>query len=236
MLLTVLLILLGLLLLGLLLYWLLVITEGVYLGRRLVVWLYDLTADRYDNIKQYSQMTEEFFIIRPLLKLLASHPAPLILDVATGTGRVPYFLLETPTFNGKVVGLDPSQKMLAAARAKLQPYGHRAALVQQTANALPFATATFEAVTCLESLEFFPSDTVALEEMFRVLKPGGILLVTRRRGWEAKTFLGRYRSREQFEQHLLTLGLARVQTQPWQVQYDLVFARKPAEQMPDGAG
>ena len=212
--------------LGLLFYWLLIVTEGVYLGRRFVVWLYDLTAHHYDAIKQFDEGVEQFFVVRPLLRTLSHHPAPLILDVATGTGRLPLFLLETPTFNGRVIGLDASAKMLGYAARKLRPFGHRAALVQQTADALPFATNTFEAISCLESLEFFPDDVAALCEMVRVLRPGGTLLVTRRRGWEAKTFLGRYHSQEDFEGLLVSLGLNGVQTQPWQVDYDLVFAFK----------
>jgi ubiquinone/menaquinone biosynthesis C-methylase UbiE len=223
--------LLGLLLalaLGLLLYWLLVITEGVFLGRRLVVWMYDLTAHRYDGIKQFDHETESFFVIRPLLSRLASQPAPLILDVATGTGRLPLFMLEEATFNGRIIGLDASARMLTLARTKLRGYSHRASLVQQTAADLPFADNTFDAVTCLESLEFFPDDSAALQEMFRVLRPGGAIMTTRRRGWEAK-IIGRYRDREAFETHLEVLGFAGVEFQLWQVEYDLVFAHKPGK-------
>ncbi len=222
--------LLGLLLvvaLGLLLYWLLVITEGVYIGRRLVVFLYDRTAHRYDGIKQFDPETESFFVISPLISRLASRPAPLVLDVATGTGRLPLFLLEEATFNGRVIGLDASERMLALARAKLKGYRHRASLVQQTAADLPFAGNTFDAVACLESLEFFPDESAALQEMIRVLRPGGTILTTRRRGWEAKTFIGRYRDREAFETYLEVLGFAGVEFQLWQVEYDLVFAQKP---------
>jgi len=221
--------LLGLLLilaLGLLLYWLLVITEGVYLGRRLVVRLYDLTAHRYDGIKQFDPDTESFLIIRPLLARLAGRPAPLVLDVATGTGRLPLFLLEEATFNGRVIGLDASARMLAYARAKLRGYHHRASLVQQTAADLPFDDNTFDAVSCLESLEFFPSDSAALQEMHRVLRPSGTILTTRRRGWEAKTFVGRYHDRETFQMLLEKVGFDGVEFQLWQIEYDLVFAHK----------
>lgn len=209
-----------------LLYWLLVTTEGVFLGRRMVVWLYDLTAHKYDNIKQFHDEAERFFVVRPLLHRLRHQSAPLILDVATGTGRLPWYVLHWPTFNGRIYGLDASARMLSFAVAKLSPFGNRAGFVQQLASALPFPDNTFDAVTCLESLEFFPSDTAALREMVRVLRPGGTLMVTRRRGWEAKTFIGRYRSVAQFEEHLLSLGLTAVDTLPWQVDYDQVFARK----------
>jgi ubiquinone/menaquinone biosynthesis C-methylase UbiE len=116
--------------------------------------------------------------------------------------------------------------MLALARQKLRPYKDRASLVQQTVTPLPFAANTFHAVTCLESLEFFPSDEAALAEMARVLKPGGILLTTRRRGLEARLFLHRYRSETAFAHMLTQLGFTNVEFQPWQVEYDLVFAQK----------
>ena len=224
---TILLIILLLLLLAGLLYWLLIITEGVYLGRRAVVAMYDWTAYKYDDIKQYEDFAEQFFVARPLLHRLKHLPAPRVLDVATGTGRVPYYLLQEALFNGRITALDPSTKMLRVAQAKLAGYGWRVGLVQQTAVPLPFAPASFDAVTCLESLEFFPDDVAALRQVVRVLRPGGLLLVTRRRGWEAKTFIGRYRNVEQFQQLLESMGLEAVETQPWQVNYDLVFARKP---------
>ena len=207
-------------------YWALVTTEGVFLGWRAVVWMYDLTAHKYDAIKGYDDHTEELFVVRPLLHRLRHLPAPRILDVATGTGRVPWYVLQTATFNGRVTGLDPATHMLRLAQTKLHGFGDRAPLVQQTAVPLPFAANTFDAVTCLESLEFFPSDKAALQEMVRVLKPGGILFVTRRQGRDARFFLNRYRSQAEFEAYLTRLGLTEVNSQPWQFDYDQVFGRK----------
>jgi len=210
-------------------YWLLVTTEGVYLGRRVVVWLYDITAHKYDHIKDFDDDAERFFVARPLRHHLRHKPSPLVLDVATGTGRLPHYLLDEATFNGHLIGLDPSRKMLALAAMKLEPFGYRVGLVQQTAVPLPFASDSFDAVTCLESLEFFPSVIDALREMVRVLRPGGILMVSRRRGRDAKAFLGRYRNREQFEVLLKELGLTKVNTQPWQIDYDQIFGQKPVQ-------
>jgi SAM-dependent methyltransferase len=210
-----------------LLHWLLIQTEGVFLGRRVVVWLYDLAADRYDAIKQFDPDTESAFVAWPLRCRLKAWPAPLVLDVATGTGRLPCFLLGEPDFDGRVVGLDASARMLDRARDKLAPFGDRAALVRQSAEALPFAGAAFAAVTCLEALEFLPDDAAALREMARVLRPGGVLLVTRRQGRDARYFLGRIRDRESFEALLAGLGLVDIRSQPWQVDYELVWATQP---------
>ncbi|MEM7117321.1 MAG: methyltransferase domain-containing protein [Chloroflexota bacterium] len=214
-------------LLGVVVYWLVVTTEGVFLGQRTVVWLYDRTAKQYDGIKQFDAGAERFFVIQPLLLNLTHLPAPRVLDVATGTGRLPYFLLNEPHFHGRVVGLDPADKMLRLAQQKLAGYRYRLSLVQQTAVPLPFSDNSFDAITCLEALEFLPSDREALQEMVRVLRPGGVLLVTRRRGWEAKLFFGRYWTKEGFEDYLRSLGLKGVNTQLWQVDYDQVFAYKP---------
>ncbi len=218
----------AILIIGGLYYWLVVVTEGVFLGRRVVVWLYDITAHKYDRIKEFDAEAEQFFVIRPLLRQLRHIPAPRILDVATGTGRLPWFLLHEPSFHGRVIGLDASAGMLREAAQKLRPFHHRASLVQQTADHLPFPAHTFDAVTCLEALEFFPSDIQALQEMVRVLRPGGILMVTRRCGREAKTFLHHHHSPTQFEAILTRLGLTNIQTRPWQLDYDLVIATRPA--------
>ena len=216
-------------LLGVVVYWLVVTTEGVFLGQRAVVWLYDRTAKQYDGIKQFDEGAERFFVIQPLMLNLAHLPAPRVLDVATGTGRLPYFLLNEPHFHGRVVGLDPADKMLRLAQQKLAGYRYRISLVQQTAVPLPFPDNSFDAVTCLEALEFLPSDREALQEMVRVLRPGGVLMVTRRQGWEAKLFLGRYWTKEGFEAYLRSLGLKGVNTQLWQIDYDQVIAYKPTE-------
>ena len=73
-------------------WWLLIASEGVYLGRRVVIWLYDVYAGRYDDIKQYRRDIEHQFLAQPILDEFAPRTDPLVLDVATGTGRLPLAL------------------------------------------------------------------------------------------------------------------------------------------------
>lgn len=207
-------------------YYLIITTEGVFLGRRLVVWLYDRVAHRYDALKEFDPDYEEAFLARPLLHRLSHFPNPHLLDVATGTGRVPLLLMKQG-FRGRVTALDASALMLDRARAKLAPYADRVTLIHHPATPLPFADETFEAVSCLEALEFLPSDAAALREMVRVLKPGGLLLTTRRTDWEGKAFLHRYRSRENMTTLLTTLGLVEIEIELWEMGYDQVWAVKP---------
>ncbi|MGQ9768890.1 MAG: class I SAM-dependent methyltransferase, partial [Anaerolineae bacterium] len=113
--LTLLLILLGLALAGLLLYWQLVLAEGAYLGPRVVTLLYDWSAHAYERIKQFDAGDEQWFLGLPLARALELIPAPLVLDVATGTGRLPLALLRQPPFEGRIIGLDLSRHMLREA-------------------------------------------------------------------------------------------------------------------------
>jgi ubiquinone/menaquinone biosynthesis C-methylase UbiE len=94
------------------------------------------------------------------------------------------------------------------------------------ATPLPFDDQSFDVVTSLEALEFFPDDAAALREMVRVLRRGGFLMVTRRKEWEAYTFLWHYRSRENMRQLLTDMGMNGVQVLDWQTNYDLVVGYK----------
>jgi SAM-dependent methyltransferase len=225
---------LGTLLLVLLAYWLLQITEGAYLGSGAVALLYDWSASRYDIIKGFSSSDESWFLARPLLDRLAAVPEPVVLDVATGTGRLPYALFRDARFRGEIVALDLSHRMLEEAVLKTERDADRVLFLHQDATLLPFPGASFDAVACLEALEFLPSARRTLQEMARVLRPGGVLLTTNRRGWESRLFPGRTFTRPQLISLLEAVGLRGVTIQSWQLIYDLVWARKPGDLQRDG--
>jgi ubiquinone/menaquinone biosynthesis C-methylase UbiE len=225
----------GMLVLAALLYWQLIVAEGAYLGPRVVAWMYDLVARRYDAIKQFAPGNESWFVARPLLRELSMVRHPLILDVATGTGRLPLALLRE-RFDGQILGLDLSQGMLRQAHSKIQRYGDRVHLIWQDASNLPFCDGAFDGVTCLESLEFLSSPLDALSEMVRVLAPGGVLFLTNRVGREAQFLPGRAFPRPLFEQALGSHPLRDVVVRPWQVSYDLALAHKEGTLAPEGRG
>jgi ubiquinone/menaquinone biosynthesis C-methylase UbiE len=200
-----------------------VITEGAYLGQWMVTWLYDITARKYDSIKQFKPEAEQAFLGEPLNTILGLQSTALVLDVATGTARLPLVLFEQPTFQGRVVGLDDSRRMLGIASEKVKPYRDRIDLIWRNAIRLPFPDGVFDAVCCLEMLEFTPDPEAQLAEVIRVLRPGGCLLTTRRRGWNATAMPGKTHSKEAFEALLAELGIVNVNIQAWQVEYDLAW-------------
>jgi len=216
----------GCLVIAALLYWQLIVAEGTYLGPRVVTLLYDWIAPTYERIKQFDPAYEQWFLGLPLARALERIPAPLVLDVGTGTGRLPRALLFQPGFRGRVVGLDLSRRMLAEAAQRLNPYVGRVTLIWQDASMLPFLDDIFDAVTCLEVLEFTPDPRRVLRELVRVLRPGGVLLVSNRVGPDALLLPGRAFPRPDFEAFLRSLPLEEVQVRPWQVDYDLAWALK----------
>ncbi len=225
---------LGLVAVGAFLYWQLIIAEGAYLGRRVVALLYDLSARVYDRIKEYDPGYEQWFLGLPLSRALALIPDPLVLDVATGTGRLARTLFRQAGFHGRLIGLDYSRRMLRRAVATTQPWADRLAFIYDDAGQLPFPADTFDAVTCLEALEFMPDMHRVLRELVRVLRPGGIFLTTNRIGKDARLLPGRTYTPEAFADLLRELGLEMIRTQPWQEDYDLVWATRPGAALPVG--
>jgi SAM-dependent methyltransferase len=225
---------LGLVLFGLLLYWQLIIAEGAYLGPRAVVLLYDWSARIYERIKRFDVGDEQWFLGLPLARSLSLIPAPLVLDVATGTGRLPRALMRQPAFDGRVIGLDLSRGMLREAVRRTAQFADRLTYVWQDARRLPFNDSTFDAVTCLEALEFTPDQREVLAELVRVLRPGGVLLVTNRVGRDARFLPGRALPRDAFERLLHEFPLEEIKVRPWQWDYDQAWAVKAGE--PQGGG
>lgn len=108
-----------------------------------------------------------------VLEYLDTQPGDLVLDCGCGLG---WFLKVIGELTDcRLVGLDIDQARLKRARREV---GDRAALVLGTAAALPFPTATFDKVVLSEVLEHLADDLGALQEVWRVLRPGGRVAIT----------------------------------------------------------
>jgi len=206
--------------------------EGVHLGPRVQSWLYDRWAAQYDQDKRLSQSHDSDRLAQPLLSRLASAglTEALVLDVATGTGRLPYVLLQTPAFQGRVIALDISTGMLSQAATRLAAQRDRVTLLRHGAERLPFPDAVFDAVGCLEALELMADRHEPLAELARVLRPGGVLITSR--GTEASGRIGQVHSVAAFTAELEAAGFEQVEIQPWWRLFDLVWARKPGQLLP----
>lgn len=110
-----------------------------------------------------------------LLESAAPTPGDTALDVATGTGNT---ALALAPFVGRIIGLDLAEGMLAHARERAQCEGHTNAAFQEgSAEALPFPDGAFTLVTSRHAPHHFHDLGAFLREAFRVLGPGGRLVI-----------------------------------------------------------
>jgi ubiquinone/menaquinone biosynthesis C-methylase UbiE len=108
-----------------------------------------------------------------LLELLQPGPQEIILDVGCGTG---IFTLNILEFGPRITGLDISYPMLKRAVWKTKGFPFRA--VAADMKYLPFADECFDKTVSMTALEFVADGRAAVEDLFRVTKRGGVVVVT----------------------------------------------------------
>jgi SAM-dependent methyltransferase len=97
---------------------------------------------------------------------------------------------------------------------------------------LPVADASFDLVSCMEALEFMPDPEKALTEVIRPLRPGGLLLTTRR----INTYMpGRLWEQDDMRVLLEEEGITGITFQTWHTDYELVWGHKMGESSYIGA-
>jgi ArsR family transcriptional regulator len=130
-------------------------------------------AERWDSMR--SMYVPEVEVERALIALLPPETVSDLLDIGTGTGRM--LVLYGPSV-ARAVGVDVSRDMLAIARANLETTGLRHCQVRHAdMYRLPFADASFDAVTVHQVLHYADRPRAAIAEAARVLKPGGRIVI-----------------------------------------------------------
>jgi tocopherol O-methyltransferase len=114
-------------------------------------------------------------LIEQLLQWAEVESAATILDVGCGIGGSSLYLAEK--FNAKAMGITLSPVQAARARARARAIGLNAEFQVADALNMPFADDSFDLVWSLESGEHMPDKTRFLQECYRVLKPGGTLIM-----------------------------------------------------------
>jgi ubiquinone/menaquinone biosynthesis C-methylase UbiE len=110
---------------------------------------------------------------RDLLARISLRPQDRVLDVACGTGIVLRLAAHQIGSTGRVMGIDLNRGMLEIASAHAPSGGATEYWLQGDVEALPLADGTFDVVCCQQSVQFFSDKARALQEMRRVLVPGG---------------------------------------------------------------
>lgn len=134
-------------------------------------WMFDLAAD------VYGWMTWQE-VWRDHCRMLVDHfpvglpERPRILDLGIGPGVSAISILDRLP-NAEVVGLDYSERMLTVARRFIAETGKSIELVRADAARTPFEDASFDVVTGHSFLYLVPDKKGVIDEIGRVLRPGG---------------------------------------------------------------
>lgn len=136
---------------------------------------YDKTAipEAYDAARGYSPEVMGRWLELFAEQTAAAGPVETILDLGCGTGRFSAAL--AGRFGARVVGLDPSERMLAEARAK--DFGPDVAFCRADGEALPLGDGAVDLVFLSMAFHHLADRAAAVRECRRVLRPGGRVLL-----------------------------------------------------------
>ena len=133
---------------------------------------FDKQAPIYDEKETIDYSKNPKISCNDVKKLLKNKNYDTLLDVGCGTG----YLFELINNNkSKYYGLDISEKMLEMAKNKNIP---NTEYVNATAEKLPYADGSMDVVTCVQSFHHYPYPDEAIREVYRVLKPDGIYILS----------------------------------------------------------
>lgn len=139
--------------------------------------MFDGIAPRYDLLNRVLSLGLDQGWRRRAVDALALAPGATVLDLATGTGDLAIAIAKEGA--AKVIGVDPSQGMLAVGHRKVQALGleGRVDLRVGDAQRLELEDASVDAVSMAFGIRNVPDRSQALREMARVTRPGGRIAI-----------------------------------------------------------
>jgi demethylmenaquinone methyltransferase/2-methoxy-6-polyprenyl-1,4-benzoquinol methylase len=139
--------------------------------------MFDNISYRYDFLNHFLSLGIDKGWRKKAIKLLKPLNPKIMLDVATGTGD---FALQALDLNpDKVIGIDISEGMLEVGRKKIErlKLGDKIELKPGDSENLAFAENKFDAVTVAFGVRNFENLEKGLSEIYRVMRPGAMLVV-----------------------------------------------------------
>ena len=139
--------------------------------------MFDNISPKYDFLNHFLSLGIDIRWRKKGIKLLKEIQPKQILDIATGTGD---FAIESLKLNpDHVIGVDISEGMLNVGREKLKKrkLDDRITLTSGDSENLPFEDNKFDAIIVAFGVRNFENLEKGLSEMFRVLRPGGKVVV-----------------------------------------------------------
>ena len=159
---------------------------------------YDEIADQYEKKIWFDQ---KILGVARLRKKLLSKATGNILEVACGTGQN-FFLFPS---HSEITAVDLSPKMLEVARQNANHLGLSGNLAVMDAEHLEFPDGGFDTVASTLSTCTFPNPIQALQEIKRVCKPNGKILLLEH-GHSQLPWLARYQDRHEYQHYQAHAG------------------------------
>jgi demethylmenaquinone methyltransferase/2-methoxy-6-polyprenyl-1,4-benzoquinol methylase len=146
-------------------------------GNRENAEMFDQIAGSYDFLNHLLSLNIDKIWRRRAIRSLSQINPKTILDIATGTADMAIGVMKLNPEH--VTGIDVSKGMLEIGRKKLKERGlsNKITLTEAACESLPFAESSFDAALVAFGVRNFRDPGKGLSEIFRVLRPGGKLVV-----------------------------------------------------------
>ena len=139
--------------------------------------VFESVAGNYDLMNDLMSAGLHRFWKRFTIAMSGVRPGGRVLDIAGGTADLTRLFAERVGPTGRVVLTDINAAMLSAGRDRMLNEGRLVPAIQCNAEALPFPARSFDCACIAFGLRNVTHKDVALAEMRRVLRPGGVVLV-----------------------------------------------------------
>lgn len=139
--------------------------------------MFDTISKEYDGLNRVISFGIDVKWRKKVVKFVKATQPKSVLDIATGTGDLAIQLAQTNA--EKIIGLDISNGMLEVGKEKVKKnqLEDKVEMVLGDSEKIPYGNNTFDAITVAFGVRNFENLEKGLEEILRVLKPNGILVI-----------------------------------------------------------
>ena len=141
--------------------------------------MFDNIAHKYDFLNHFFSLGIDILWRKKAIRLIQKSNPKQILDVATGTGDFAILTAKQYADVDAITGIDISEGMLEVGRKKVQEKNlqQKISFKKADSESLPYADASFDAITVAFGVRNFENLELGITEMYRVLRPGGVIAI-----------------------------------------------------------
>ena len=139
--------------------------------------MFDAISKNYDGLNRVISLGIDIKCRKKVVEIVGKNNPKQILDIATGTGDLALMMAELNP--DKIIGLDISEGMLAVGKEKIANVNlsEKIEMVVGDSEEMPFDDNTFDAITVSFGVRNFANLDKGIQEIARVLKPSGVLVI-----------------------------------------------------------